>query len=172
MTINDIRVYPDPVLRKVSEKVKRADESTDALIKDMFQIMEEAGGIGLAAPQIGVLKRIIAVSLKEKNFSRLALIDPVIECSSEETDYMEEGCLSIPGVNADVRRPLEVIVRGITRSGREVEITARNLLARVLQHEIDHLNGILFIDRLDDNEKKLIEKDLDDLCRNYSAITS
>lgn len=170
MDINDIRIYPDPVLRKVSDPAQEVDDNIRALIKDMFRIMDEAGGIGLAAPQIGVPKRIITVSLNEKNFERLALIDPVIEHSSEATDVMEEGCLSIPGVNAVVERPSKVVVRGVARSGRLVEISASNLLARVLQHEIDHLNGVLFIDRLGMQEKKRVESDLMELVNQNSRI--
>jgi len=160
MDTNDLKTYPNPILRKVSEDVGGVNDATLALIRDMFRIMDEAGGIGLAAPQIGISKRIIVVSLDEKHFERLALIDPVIEHASEDTGVMEEGCLSIPGVNAEVTRPSKIVVRGMTRSGRMVEITAANLLARVLQHEIDHLNGVLFIDRLSEQEKKRIEREL------------
>jgi len=160
MTTDDIRIYPDPFLRKNALQVDGIDDSIRALIKDMFIIMEEAGGIGLAAPQVGVSKRVIAVSINEKNFNRLALVNPVIEYSSDEKELIEEGCLSIPGINADVGRPSRVVVKGITRSGRMVEITAEHLLARVLQHEIDHLNGVLFIDRVSSQERSRIQEDL------------
>jgi peptide deformylase len=160
MDTNDLKTYPNPILRKVSEEVGGVDDATLDLIRDMFRIMDEAGGIGLAAPQIGISKRIIVVSLDEKHFERLALVDPIIEHVSEDTGVMEEGCLSIPGVNAEVTRSSKVVVRGITRSGRMVEITAANLFARVLQHEIDHLNGVLFIDRLSEQERKRVEKEL------------
>jgi peptide deformylase len=160
MTTDDIRIYPDPFLRKNALQVDGIDDSIRTLIKDMFIIMEEAGGIGLAAPQVGVSKRVITVSINEKKFNRLALVNPVIEYSAEEKELMEEGCLSIPGINADVRRPSRVVVKGITRSGRMVEITAEHLLARVLQHEIDHLNGVLFIDRVSSQERSRIQEDL------------
>jgi peptide deformylase len=160
MNVRDLKTYPDPVLRKTADPVEVVDETTRTLILDMFKIMDEAGGIGLAAPQIGVSKRIIIVSVDKKNFERLALIDPVVEYASEDTDSMEEGCLSIPGVNAEVLRPLKVIVKGMTRSGRLVEITATHLLARVLQHEIDHLNGVLFIDRLSEEERERVKTHL------------
>ncbi len=160
MKVEDIVRYPNPFLRKNAEQVEEIDENTRALIKDMFAIMEEAGGIGLAAPQVGVSKRVITISLNEKKFNRLALVNPVIEYSSNEREVMEEGCLSIPGVNADVSRPVRVVVKGTTRTGRVVEITAEHLLARVLQHEIDHLNGVLFIDRVNEREKSRIQEDL------------
>jgi len=131
-----------------------------SLIRDMFDTVDEASGIGLAAPQVGVSKRVIVVSLKEKGFERIALINPVIERMSVEKETIEEGCISIPGIRADVERPVSVIVRGITRSGRMVEIDARDLLARVFQHEIDHLNGTLFIDRLSAQERERIEPEL------------
>jgi peptide deformylase len=166
-----IKIYPDPVLRKISDVVHEINESTRALIKDMFEIMEEEGGIGLAAPQVGISKRIIVLSLKEKNFEKMALVNPVIVSSSKETAFMEEGCLSIPGINADVQRSTKLIARGLTRSGRIVEITASNLLTRVLLHEIDHLNGVLFIDRLNDKEKKKVEDDLQALYQQYSTVT-
>ena len=171
MVRQDIKIYPDPVLRKNSEAVKKVDDNTLALIKDMFEIMKEAGGIGLAAPQLGISKRIIVLSLNEKGFDRLALIDPVIEFFSKETVFMEEGCLSLPEINAKVERSFKVIVKGITRSGRLVEINGENLLARVLQHEIDHLNSVLFIDRLGSQEKKRVENDLEALHKRHSALT-
>ena len=119
-----------------------------------------------------MLKRIIVVSIKEKNFERLALINPVISSFSDETVFMEEGCLSVPGINMDVRRPVKVVLRGQTRSGRLVEIDASGMLARVVQHEIDHLDGVLFIDRLEDRDKKAIEADLKNLYRQYSTASS
>ena len=159
------------MLRKISDEVHEINESTRALIKDMFEIMEEEGGIGLAAPQVGISKRIIVLSLKEKNFEKMALVNPVIVSSSKETAFMEEGCLSIPGINADVQRSTKLIARGLTRSGKMVEITASNLLTRVLLHEIDHLDGVLFIDRLSDKEKKKVEGDLQTLYQQYSTVT-
>jgi peptide deformylase len=169
--MSNLRVvhYPDPFLRRRAEDVDTGDDAIDALIKDMFEAMKEEDGVGLAAPQIGVSRRIIVVSIEEKNFNRLALINPVIEYLSQDTDVVEEGCLSLPGVHADVRRPVEAVVRGITKSGRQVEISARNLLARVLQHEIDHLNGVLFIDRLSEEERRRIAPKLAGLEERYAA---
>jgi peptide deformylase len=164
-----IMKYPDPFLRLVAEEIS-VDDSIEDLIHDMFDVLKEERGIGLAAPQIGVSKRIIVVSLEQKGFERLALINPVIEFLSEKTGVMEEGCLSLPGVNADVVRPLDAVVRGRMKSGREVEFEAHDLFARVLQHEIDHLNGILFIDRITPEEKKRVESGLNDLKSQYASL--
>ena len=172
MSKRNIIVYPNPVLRMNSEEVTEIDEETRELIKDMFEAMDEENGIGLAAPQLGVLKRILVVSINEKNFERLAIINPVISFFSRETVVMEEGCLSVPGINRDVRRPAQIILRGLTRSGRLVEINASGLLARVVQHEKDHLDGVLFIDRLRDKDKKAIETDLEILNKQFTAASS
>ena len=167
-----VRHYPDPFLRLQSEEVDEVDDSLLDLIEKMFVAMEDERGIGLAAPQIGVSKRIIVVSIEEKKFNRLALINPVIVHLSSDMEVMEEGCLSVPGVNADVERPVEAVVRGTTKNGRLVEISAQGLLARVLQHEIDHLNGVLFIDRLSTKERERIDKELAELERQYTSLAS
>ena len=158
-----IRIYPDPVLRKVAVEVEEIDGYIKELISVMFEVMKAGNGIGLAAPQIGVDKRVIVVSIDEKGFERLALINPVIDYFSDRLSTMEEGCLSVPGIRADVKRPSKIVVSGITRSGRKVSIETGGLLARVIQHEIDHLNGVLFIDKLSEKEKRKISKDLDEL---------
>ena len=172
MAKRTIKRYPDPFLRKRSEEVNEIDDSLQELISDMFSAMEEERGIGLAAPQVGVAKRVIVISVEDRKFSRLALINPVIVHLSGETDVTEEGCLSLPGVNADVERSIEAVVRGTTKNGRLVEISAKGLLARALQHEIDHLDGILFIDRLNPKERKSISKELEELDRQYASLTS
>lgn len=168
MAKREIVKYPDPFLRKVSEEVVEIDDEVRALIRDMFDTMEKDDGIGLAAPQVGVSRRIIVVSIDKKGFEKLALINPVIESLSDEQAVMEEGCLSIPDIHADVERSARVVVRAQARSGRLIEIRATDLLARVLQHEIDHLNGVLFIDRIDDQSRKRIEKDLYELEDRYA----
>ena len=164
-----VRHYPDPFLRLPAAEVDEIDESIPPLIDEMFKVMEEEKGIGLAAPQIGMGKRVVVVSIDEKNFNKLALINPEILHLSEETVVMEEGCLSVPGVNADVRRPAEAVVRGTTRSGRLVEIEAKGLLARVLQHEIDHLNGVLFIDKLTEKARQGVARELTELEQRYAG---
>lgn len=155
-----VRIYPDPVLRKIAEGVDNIDSTVKDLISTMFEVMRNEGGIGLAAPQIGVSHRIIVVSIDEKGFERFALINPVIEYSSDRKSAMEEGCLSVPGIRADVKRSSKIVVSGFGRSGRQINIEVRGLLARVIQHEVDHLNGVLFIDRILEKERKKISKDL------------
>jgi peptide deformylase len=171
MAVRTVKKFPDPVLRRKAENIQDIDEGVLSLIEDMFETMEEEIGVGLAAPQIGISKRVIVVSVDEKGFERFALINPVIIQSSEELMASEEGCLSVPGINADVTRPRKVVVQGTTRNGRAVEITASGMLARVLQHEIDHLNGVLFIDRLDEKDKKKVQRELDDMKRQFAATT-
>lgn len=162
--------YPNPFLRLIAEEITTVDDSIGELINNMYDMMKEERGIGLAAPQIGVSKRIIVVSIEEKGFERFALINPVIEFLSERSGVMEEGCLSLPGINADVVRPVEAVVRARTKSGREIEIEAHDLLARVLQHEIDHLNGVLFIDRISPEERRRVGPELKDLESQYASL--
>jgi len=163
MALREVKKYPDPILRKKAALVEEIDDGVHAIIQDMFDTMEDEFGVGLAAPQIGISRRIITVSINEKGFEHLALVNPVIVRASGETVVSEEGCLSIPRINADVERPRKVVVHGTTRNGRAVEIDASGLLARVLQHEIDHLNGVLFIDRLSEKEKKRTKPEIDDM---------
>lgn len=137
-----IRIYGDPVLRQKALPVKSIDRRVKRLAKYMEDAMNEADGIGLAAPQVGVSERIIIVKIK----SPIVLINPVITYMEGE-EIGEEGCLSIPNVVGDVSRATRVIVKGLDLNGQEIEIEAKNLSARAFQHEIDHLDGILFIDR-------------------------
>jgi peptide deformylase len=170
MALRTVKHYPDPGLRKKAQEVSEIDDGIRAVVEDMFETMEQEGGVGLAAPQIGISNRIIVISIHERGFERLALINPVIMESSPERVASEEGCLSVPGIEAEVSRPERVVVQGTTKNGRVVEITTTGLLARVLQHEIDHLNGVLFIDRLTEKEQKRIEDELDLLKRNYTTM--
>lgn len=138
-----ITKYCSPVLRKKAEKVSLTDE-VKQLIKRMKKAVKEHDGIGLAAPQIGESKRVIVI---ETGDSFTALLNPEILEKSEETIITKEGCLSVDGIWLDVERAKKVKAKALTEEGEEVEIEAEDLLAVVLQHEIDHLNGILFIDR-------------------------
>lgn len=138
----------------IANEVMNIDGRIIKLINSMFKIMYKSHGIGLAAPQIAVGKRIITVDTGELKGPPICLVNPEIVESSEKTNPYEEGCLSLPGIVADITRPSNVLVRGISpEEGREIEIEAKGLLARVLQHEIDHLNGIVFVDRLEDSLK-------------------
>jgi peptide deformylase len=171
-----IVTYPDPLLRRSADQVDSpvqedgSDQVLKALINDMFTTMLQNDGIGLAAPQVGVSRRVIVISVGDREFSRLALINPTVEYVSPRTELAEEGCLSIPGVRADVVRPIEAVVKGTTKSGRLVEINARDLLARVLLHEIDHLNGVLFVDRVNKRERNRIASGLSALERRYQTL--
>jgi peptide deformylase len=144
VSILDIRVLGDPILRKATKPLKEIADDTRRLIDDMFETMYLAGGIGLAAPQVGREERVTVVHVDEHKF---ALVNPeVIEKSGN--DRSEEGCLSIPDIYGDVDRALTVTVRALDENGKSRDITASGLLARCMLHEIDHLDGKLFIDYL------------------------
>jgi len=148
MAILKVRKYKDPILRKKGSKIKKVDEEIKKIIVDMVQTMEKDGGVGLAAPQVGISKRIIVVDTDLKGQRILALINPEIIEKSKEKDRDEEGCLSFPGIFLEIKRSKKVKVKALDINGEKVELSAQGLLARVFQHEIDHLDGILFIDRL------------------------
>lgn len=152
--------YGNEVLKKRAKEVGNIDQSVIDLIESMFEVMHRERGIGLAAPQIAVSKRIIVVDLGVYRGPALALINPEIEKSSENLVPYEEGCLSVPGIMKEIIRPERTLVRGITTEGKEVRLEADGLLSRVLQHEIDHLNGILFVDRLEDHIRKELTPEL------------
>ncbi len=141
--------YGNETLKGIAEPVENIDGSVAAIIDEMYEIMYRERGIGLAAPQIDLGRRIIVVDTQDGNGNKIALINPVIKEFSDRTNPFEEGCLSVPGINADVIRPSEILISGFDRNGKELEIEARGLLARVFQHEVDHLDGFLFIDRID-----------------------
>lgn len=147
MTVLDIRIYPDPVLKQRAEEVSKVDSMVKRLLTDMVETMYAANGVGLAAPQIGISQRIAVADVSEDRAAPLYLINPeILAREGEETG--EEGCLSIPEYRDNVTRSSKVTVRALGFDGRPYELTAEGLLAVCLQHEIDHLDGILFIDRL------------------------
>jgi peptide deformylase len=150
MAVREIIILPDKRLRLVSEPVKQIDAGIKKLVDELFETMYDAPGIGLAAIQIGIPKRVITLDLskKEDNQEPQVFINPEIVWQSEETAKYEEGCLSIPDYYEEVERPTEVTVKYLDRDGKPREIKAKGLLATCLQHEIDHINGILFIDHL------------------------
>jgi len=147
VSVLDIRVLGDPILRQETKVVETVTEEHRRLIDDMFETMHAAKGIGLAAPQIGRTERIAVVDVQGGS-QPIALVNPEVVQSSSDTDKSEEGCLSIPDVYGDVERPSRVTVRALDRDGRPFEMEADALLARCFQHEIDHLDGKLFIDYL------------------------
>jgi peptide deformylase len=150
MAVREILVLPDKRLRLVSKPVARIDSATRALVEDMFETMYDAPGIGLAAVQIGVPKRIVTMDLskKEGETNPRVFINPEIVWSSDDKSIYEEGCLSIPEVHEDVQRPARVKVKFLDLDGERHEEEAHGLYATCIQHEIDHLNGVLFIDHI------------------------
>jgi peptide deformylase len=150
MALRDIIILPDKRLRVVSDPVKAVDKEVRTLVDDMFETMYKAPGVGLAAIQIGVARRILTadVSKKDDEKNPQAFINPEIVWSSEEKNTYEEGCLSIPEYYEEVERPKQVRVKFTDVHGKAQEIEADGLLATVLQLEIDHLNGVLFIDHI------------------------
>ena len=162
MSQRKIVIEPDPILRKKSEVLEKVDDELRELLNDMLETMYAAPGIGLAAVQIGVLKRLIVIDIskdKEKK-NPLFLINPEIISRSKKTTIYEEGCLSLPGHFAEIERPAECQIKFIDYNGKEKELSANGLLATCIQHEVDHLNGVLFIDYLSKLKKDMIVKKL------------
>jgi peptide deformylase len=150
MALREILILPDKRLRLVSEPVKKITAEVRKLVEDMFETMYDAPGVGLAAIQVGAQQRIVTVDVAKKDEPKApqVFINPEIVSTSAETAVHEEGCLSIPEFYDDVERPAQVRVRYLDIDGKSQEIEADGLLATCLQHEIDHLNGVLFIDHL------------------------
>ncbi len=145
-----IRIAPEPVLRQKAKRVKNIDASIERLIGDMVETMQAAEGVGLAAPQVGVPLRVIVIAISEEEI--VALINPEIVKRSGERLVLE-GCLSIPGYRGEIKRSVSVTVKGRDRQGKEIRLKANGLLAQALEHEIDHLNGVLYIDHLESPDK-------------------
>ena len=162
MSQRKIVIEPDPILREKSEILEKVDDELRNLLDDMLETMYAAPGIGLAAVQVGVLKRLIVIDIsKEKEKKNpLFLINPEIISKSKKTSIHEEGCLSLPGHFAETERPAECQIKFIDYDGKEQELRANGLLATCIQHEIDHLNGVLFIDYLSKLKKDMIVKKL------------
>ncbi|WP_067814103.1 peptide deformylase [Nocardia inohanensis] len=146
MTIQPVRLFGDPILRARAAEVETFDKEVRQLVADLTDTMYETGGVGMAAPQIGVGLRVFVYDTGD---AQGHLVNPVFEVVGTETQTGPEGCLSIPGVREDVTRPNAVRVRGVDMDGEPVEFEAEGLLARCVQHETDHLDGVLFLQRLD-----------------------
>ena len=157
-----ILIEPDPILRKKCEPLDKVDDSIRKLMNDMLETMYAAPGIGLAAIQIGVLKRLVVIDISKENEKKnpLFFVNPEIVYKSKQTSIYEEGCLSIPGQFAEVERPSECTLNYIDFNGKKKELKATGLLATCIQHEVDHLDGILFIDYLSKLKKDMIIKKL------------
>ena len=155
MAILEIATLPDPVLRRKAKKITTFDKELQTLIDNMVETMRKAPGVGLAAPQVSISSRLVVIEYgeededgKETSPKKLyAVINPEIVQMSEEVENGVEGCLSIPGIVGEVERATKITVKGLNRFGKPVKITAEGWLARIFQHEIDHLEGILFPDR-------------------------
>ena len=162
MSQRNIVIEPDPILRKKSENLEKVDDELRKLMDDMLETMYAAPGIGLAAVQIGILKRLIVIDISKKDEKKdpLFLINPEIISKSNNTSTYEEGCLSLPGYFAEIERPAECQVKYIDYFGKKKEIKATGLLSTCIQHEIDHLNGVLFIDYLSKLKRDMIVKKL------------
>ena len=159
MAVREIVLLGDPVLRNPAAEVEVFDAELASLVQDMFETMYHAEGVGLAAPQIGISRRILVADVRTRDDSQtaqMALINPKIVRFSDDTERETEGCLSIPGVDELVERSFTVEVRAQSVEGKPVHIEVHGLLARCLQHEIDHLDGILFIDRISPLKRKML----------------
>jgi peptide deformylase len=154
----EIITLPDPVLRKVSMPVERVDEDLRRLADDMLETMYDAPGIGLAAPQVGVSRRLVVLDVSEKDGEKnpLVMINPQIVRLGDERRVYEEGCLSIPDVKVEIERPATLTVRYLDREGSAQELSAEGLLATAIQHEVDHLEGRLIIDFLSRLKRDII----------------
>ena len=155
--MDEIKVYPAVVLRRRATEVESVDSSVRSLIERMTDIMYQADGVGLAAPQIGLSKRVIVVDVGE---GPVGLVNPEILEAEEDRQSVEEGCLSLPGIRIDVRRPKAVTIRGVNEKGETVVKTVEGLWARAFQHEIDHLNGVMIIDHASLVQKTLLKAKL------------
>ena len=162
MSKRKIIIEPDPLLRNKSSPLEKVDDEVRKLMDDMLETMYSAPGIGLAAVQIGILKRLIVIDIskEDKKKNPLFLINPEITFRSNKTAKYEEGCLSLPGHFAEVERPAECHIKFIDYNGKKKDLKAGGLLATCIQHEVDHLNGILFVDHISKLKRDMIIKKL------------
>ncbi len=158
----NILIEPDPILRKICKPLEKVDDSIKKLMQEMLETMYAAPGIGLAAVQVGILKRLVVIDISKDKENRepLFFINPEILHKSKKTSVYEEGCLSLPGQFAEIERPAECTLKYVDLNGKQKELKAEGLLATCIQHEVDHLNGILFIDYLSKLKKDMIIKKL------------
>lgn len=166
MSLRPVRIFGDPVLRQKAREIGEFDDSLRALVTDLYETMHAYLGVGLAANQIGVAQRVFVVDVPQEDGSheRFAVVNPVLsERKGKQRD--EEGCLSIPGILADVDRALSVRLRGFDEHGQPIDRVVEGYLARAIQHEADHLDGVLFTDRLSPLKKQFLRRELDALAR-------
>jgi peptide deformylase len=165
MSTLQILEFPDPRLRKVAEPVQTVDDHIRRLVDDMFETMYAAPGIGLAATQVNVHKRIVVIDLSEDKSQPLVFINPEVKVLEGEPQEMQEGCLSVPGFYEKVTRIEHVLVKALDRDGKPFELEATGLLAVCIQHELDHLNGKLFVDYLSNVKRTRIRQKLEKIHR-------
>ncbi|MBB4275253.1 peptide deformylase [Rhizobium mongolense] len=172
MTIKPLIILPDPILRQVSKPIERVDADLKRLADDMLETMYDAPGIGLAAIQVGVPRRILVIDVSREGEEKQpqVFINPKIVKSSDERSVYEEGCLSIPDYYAEVERPATVSVEYLDRDGKEQTVEADGLLATCLQHEIDHLNGVLFIDYISRLKREMVIKKFTKAAKSAKAL--
>ena len=166
MSVRPVRIFGDPVLRERAREVTSVDDTLRQLVADMRETMAAYGGVGLAANQVGVAQRLLVVDVpvEEDARARHALINPVVKRRGGSVSG-EEGCLSVPGLWEDVTRAERLVVTGLDEEGREVELDVEGYLARAIQHEMDHLDGVLFVDRLSPLKRQFLRRSLDALAR-------
>lgn len=157
----NILEFPDPRLRNVAKPIAQVDDNIRKIADDMLETMYAAPGIGLAATQVNIHKRIIVIDVSEDQNDPLVIINPTVKVLDEETEHMQEGCLSVPGFYEDVIRPKHIMLTAIDRNGEQFELEAKDLLAVCIQHEIDHLNGKLMVDYISPLKRNRIKKKLE-----------
>ena len=165
-----ILIYGNPVLRKKSVPITEFNEDLKKLSEDMIETMMNADGVGLAAPQIGKNIRIVIVDPdpSQNGLTRMILVNPEITPITENKEVMEEGCLSVPGIYGRVKRPTDLRVKAQDLDGKPIEFETRGFFSRVIQHEIDHLDGVIFTDKVLPKDKKKVEKELKELIAKYA----
>lgn len=158
MALRTIELWGSEILRRKAAEIRQVDDELRTLIDDMFETMYHAEGVGLAAPQIGISQRAIVVDVHDEVTQPFALINPRLVEASTEREKGEEGCLSIPGLTAVVERAARVVVEGLDRDGKFLRVEGTGLLGRCLQHEIDHLDGVLFVDKVSPLQRNMLTR--------------
>ncbi len=164
MSVLKLCEYPDPILKEKSQEVLSVNDEIKRILQDMLETMYSAGGVGIAAPQVGILKRLVVIDVEQKDEDTrgnpIFMVNPQIVWKSEETNICEEGCLSVPQQRAEVERAASVRAVYTDFNGKSCEISAEGLLAKAIQHELDHLDGILYIDRISRLKRNMLLKKL------------
>jgi peptide deformylase len=168
--VREILIWPDPVLKKKAAAVPQVTDAVRTLIRDMFETMYAADGVGLAAPQVGILQRVIVLDTtpRQPEAKPIAMVNPVIVSTEGHTTYTE-GCLSLPGEAEEVERAAKVVVKFLDTEGKEQQLECEGLLAIAVQHETDHLNGTVFVDHLSSLKRDLIRKRMKRLKEGHAA---